>query len=129
MRIKIGNREDLIHLIKKIPTGFAVGYDIQSVELDASKRYIEVKTSISSKKVNFNNFHLTPNEWDAAESLGDLYFVYRLMLSKSDRKLFIINNPVGQYKQSKLRMSPRDGADIVFKENTGEWVELLIWKN
>jgi len=28
MRIKLGGREDLIHLIKRIPTQFAVGYDI-----------------------------------------------------------------------------------------------------
>ena len=40
MRIKLGGREDLIHLIKRIPTQFAVGYDISSVELDERKRYI-----------------------------------------------------------------------------------------
>lgn len=53
MRIKLGKREDLLHLIQKIPTQFAVGYDIQSVELDERKRYIEVKTTISNKKINF----------------------------------------------------------------------------
>ena len=31
MRIKTGGREDLIHLIKRIPT-VAVGYDISSVD-------------------------------------------------------------------------------------------------
>ena len=129
MRVKIGNRKDLIHLIKRIPTAFAVGYDIQSVELDEKKRLIEVKTTISSKTLNFYNFHLTPNEWNAADSYGDRYFVYRLMISKADKKLFIIQNPVAQYKQDKLKMSPRDGADIIFKENTGAWTELLIWKN
>ena len=36
MRIKLGGREDLIHLIKRIPTQFAVGYDISSVELDVT---------------------------------------------------------------------------------------------
>ena len=54
MRIKNGGREDLIHLIKRIPTQFAVGYDISSVELDERKRYIEVKTTISSKPLHFN---------------------------------------------------------------------------
>ncbi len=49
MRMKLGGREDLIHLIKRIPTQFAVGYDISSVELNECKRYIEVKTTISSK--------------------------------------------------------------------------------
>ena len=59
MRIKLGGREDLIHLIKRIPTQFAVGYDISSVELDERKRYIEVKTTISSKPLHFNKVHLT----------------------------------------------------------------------
>jgi hypothetical protein len=128
MTLKNGNREDLIHLIKRIPTGFAIGYDIQSIELDETKRLIEVKTTISSKTLNFYNFHLTTNEWNAAESYGDVYFVYRLMISKTEKKLFIIQNPVGQYKQNKLKMTPRDGADIIFKENTGTWTELLLWE-
>jgi hypothetical protein len=129
MRMKTGEREDLIHLIKRIPTAFAMGYDIHSVELDERKRLIEVKTTISSKTLNFYNFHLTPNEWNAADSFGDRYYVYRLMISKKEKKLFILQNPVGQYKQDKLKMTPRDGADIIFKENTGTWTELLIWKN
>ena len=54
MRLKLGGREDLIHLIKRIPTQFAVGYDISSVELDERKRFIEVKTTISSKPLHFN---------------------------------------------------------------------------
>ena len=127
MRIKVGEREDLLHLIKKIPTKFAVGYDIQSVELDAKKRYIEVKSTISNKSLNFYNFHLTPNEWSTAETLKEAYFVYRLMVSKSERKLFIIQDPVSNYKNDNLRMTPRNGADIIFSENSGKWNELLIW--
>jgi len=127
MRVKMGGREDLLHLIKKIPTAFAVGYDIQSVELDAKKRYIEVKTTISNKTLNFNNFHLTPNEWSTAETLRDKYFVYRLMISKYERKLFILKDPVGKYKNDEITMTPRNGADIIFTEKSGEWNELLIW--
>ncbi len=127
MRIKLGGREDLIHLIKKIPTSFAVGYDIQSVELDRKKRYIEVKSTISNKTLNFNNFHLTPNEWDTADTLRDAYFVYRLMISKYERKLFILKDPVGKYKNEQIKMTPRNGADIIFSEKSGEWNELLIW--
>lgn len=128
MRIKIGGREDLIHLIKKIPTSFAVGYDIQSVELDSRKRYIEVKTTISNKALSFYNFHLTPNEWSTADTLRESYYVYRLMISKYERKLFILNDPVGNYKIDLIRMTPRNGADITFTGNAGEWNELLIWK-
>jgi hypothetical protein len=127
MRIKLGGREDLLHLIKKIPTPFAVGYDIQSVELDAKKRYIEVKSTVSNKSLNFYNFHLTPNEWSTAETLRNSYFVYRLMISKQERKLFVLKDPVGNYKNDTIKMSPRNGADIIFSEKSGEWNELLIW--
>ena len=128
MRIKLGGREDLIHLIKKIPTFLAVGYDIQSVELDARKRYIEVKTTISNKSISFYNFHLTSNEWSTAETIRESYFVYRLMISKYDRKLFILKDPVGNYKNDIIKMIPRNGADIIFSEKSGEWNNLLIWK-
>jgi hypothetical protein len=130
MRIKIGGREDLIHLIKCIPTQFAVGYDISSVELDERKRYIEVKTTISSKPLHFNRVHLTKNEWNTASSTHDRYYVYRLMLSKNERKLFLLQDPVGLYKQDLLDMIPSDGADITFDPSkVGEFEELLTWKN
>lgn len=130
MRIKLGGREDLIHLIKRIPTQFAVGYDISSVELDERKRYIEVKTTISSKPLHFNTIHLTKNEWNTASSTHDRYYVYRLLLSKTERKLFLLQDPVGLYKQDKIDMIPADGADITFDpKQVGQFEELLTWKN
>ncbi len=128
-RLKLGNRQDLIHLVKKIPNIFAIGYDIKSFELNGIQRLIEVKTTISSNTLHFYNFHLTTNEWNAAESYNDRYFVYRLMISKYDKKLFIIQNPVAQYKQNNLKMSPRNGADIVFDNKAGTWENLLLWKS
>lgn len=130
MRIKIGGREDLIHLIKRIPTQFAVGYDISSVELDERKRYIEVKTTISSKPLHFNRIHLTKNEWNTASSTHDRYYVYRLLLSKSEKKLFLLQNPIGLYKNDKIDMIPNDGADITFDPTeVGRFEELLTWAN
>ena len=130
MRIKLGGREDLIHLIKRIPTQFAVGYDISSVELDERKRYIEVKTTISSKPLHFNRVHLTKNEWNTASSTHDRYYVYRLLLSKNERKLFLLQDPVGLYKADKIDMIPSDGADITFDPTqVGTFEELLTWKN
>ncbi|MBR2215142.1 MAG: DUF3883 domain-containing protein [Selenomonadaceae bacterium] len=129
MRVKLGGREDLIHLIKRIPTQFAIGYDISSVELDERKRYIEVKTTVSSKPIHFNRIHLTKNEWNTASSTHDRYFIYRLMLSKNERKLFILQDPVGLYKSDKIDMVPGDGADITFNpSDVGEFKELLTWK-
>lgn len=130
IRIKLGGREDLIHLIKRIPTQFAVGYDISSVELDERKRYIEVKTTISSKPLHFNRIHLTKSEWNTASSTHDRYYVYRLLLSKSERKLFLLQDPVGLYKSDQIEMVPSDGADITFDpKKVGEFEELLTWKN
>lgn len=130
MRVKIGGREDLIHLIKRIPTQFAVGYDISSVELDERKRYIEVKTTISSKPLHFNRIHLTKNEWNTASSTHDRYYVYRLLLSKTEKKLFLLQDPVGLYKKDLIDMIPSDGADIIFDPSTvGRFEELLTWAN
>lgn len=130
-RVRVGGRQDLIHLIKRIPTQYAVGYDISSVELDERKRYIEVKTTISSKPLHFNKIHLTKNEWNTADSTKDRYYIYRLMLSKTERKLFLIQDPVGLYKKDKLGMVPNnDGADITFDtESAGRFEELLSWKS
>jgi hypothetical protein len=129
MRIKNGEREDLLHLIQKIPTQFAVGYDIASVELNEMKRYIEVKTTVSSKKFNFFNFHLTPNEWNVASTLKDSYYVYRLAITKNSTELHMIQNPVGLYKKDLIEMSPRDGADIKFNDDISKKVELLVWED
>ena len=129
MRVKLGGRADLIHLIKRIPTQFAVGYDISSVELDERKRYIEVKTTISAKPLHFNKIHLTKNEWNTANSTRDRYYVYRLMISKAERKLFLLQDPVGLYKSDLIEMVPSDGADITFDPRVvGVFEELLTWK-
>jgi len=128
MRMKIGGREDLIRFIKKIPNHFAMGYDIQSVEFDERKRCIEVKSTISNKKLNFFNIHLTPSEWSAAESFGERYFIYRLVISREGKELFVIQDPVEKYRQKLMKMVPRNGADIVFSDTCGEKAELLIWQ-
>lgn len=128
VRVKEGGRSDLLHLIKKIPTALAVGYDVQSIELDAKKRYIEVKTTISSKPLNFYSFHLTPNEWDTASSLNDRYYVYRLMISKSEITIYILQNPVQMYKDNRISLSLRDGAEITFSASNCVKTELKIWK-
>lgn len=128
-RVKIGGRSDLLHLIQRIPTQFAVGYDISSIEIDERRRYIEVKTTVSSKPLHFNRIHLTSNEWRTADSVKDRYFIYRLMISKSEKKLFIIQDPVGLYKNNLIEMLPKDGADISFStETAGEFQELLTWE-
>lgn len=128
-RVKEGGRSDLIHLIQKIPTQLAVGYDIQSIELNDIKRYIEVKTTISSKPIQFNKVHLTPNEWRTADSVKDRYFIYRLMISKEEKKLLVIQNPVGLYKKDIIEMFPQNGVELKFNDKAGRYEEVLMWKN
>lgn len=128
MKLKTAGRQDLIVLVKRIPSAFGLGFDISSVELDESKRYIEVKTTISNSKIDFARFHLTPSEWKSAETNDGHYFIYRLMVSKNATRLFIIQDPVGKYKLNKLSMVPGNGADITFQEDAGAWEALLIWK-
>ena len=121
---------DLPHLIQKIPTSLGVGYDIQSLEgtPDRIKRYIEVKTTISQNRLNFGNFHLTPNEWNSATTLRDRYYVYRLMISKEERTLYILQDPVSLYKQDRIFMSlsHKSGAEISFPETACTKTALML---
>lgn len=126
-RLKLGDREDLVHLVVKIPTELGVGYDISSRELDDTIRNIEVKTTISTKPIVFNKIHLTPNEWQAAKSYKERYFIYRLMVSKTEIKLYVLQNPVELFKQDLIDISPRDGMEITFRESAGHYEELLAW--
>jgi hypothetical protein len=125
-RLKALGRNNLLHLIKKIPEVFAVGYDISSYEgIGDLRRYIEVKTTISKKSLIKNSFHMTPSEWSAASSNRDIYYIYRLFLSVNEIKLFVIKDPVGKYKEDIITMIPRDGAHIEFTEASGVWEECL----
>lgn len=119
------SRVDLSKLVSHMPTQFAVGYDVLSRELDATMRHIEVKTTVSQKDFTVNRFHLTPNEWASAESHRERYFVYRLQLSEETCSLRILQDPVGLYKQDRIKMVPRNGADIYFDETCYTEVELL----
>lgn len=121
---------DLSHLIQKIPTALGVGYDIQSLEgtPDRIKRYIEVKTTISQNRLNFGNFHLTPNEWNSATTLRDRYYVYRLMISKDERTLYILQDPESLYKQNIISMSlsHKSGVEISFPETACTKTALML---
>jgi hypothetical protein len=126
-RMIIIKREDLIHLIKKIPESYAVGYDIASFEgISDIRRYIEVKTTISRGKLATKNFHMTSSEWSAANTLRKTYYVYRLMISTADVGLFLIQDPVGKYKEDLIDMMPREGADISYSDKSGQWEKLLV---
>ncbi len=78
-----------------------VGYDIRSVSSDGGVRYIEVKTRAGVGKVA-----LTPNEWIAAQKLGDRYWFYVVANAAATPELFLIENPAACLK-------PDEEAEIV----------------
>ena len=125
-RLTKEGRQDLHHLIKKMPEIYAVGYDVSSRESDDSHKYIEVKTTVSRGKLAANNFTMSPNEWNAAKSNKQIYFIYRIMISSEDVSLFIIQDPVQKERDGLLDMTPRNGADIRYTERSGSWEELLV---
>ena len=120
------DRTDILHLIVKMPESLGVGYDVKSYEGSTDAlRHIEVKTTISIGKLAAKSFSMSTNEWRAAKGYRDEYFVYRIMISKKDISLFIIQDPVGKEREDKLRMIPRNGADIIYNEQSGYWEKLL----
>lgn len=125
-RLKSLGRDDVLHLVKKIPEVFAVGYDISSFDGHGDlRRYVEVKTTISKSSITKYSFHLTPSEWSAASSNRNIYYVYRIFISSDNIKLFVIHDPVGQFKNDRLPMIPRDGAQFSFSEENGVWENIM----
>lgn len=126
-RISLEGRPDLAYLIKVIPDHLAVGYDIKSIEKNEDQRFVEVKTTFSPQQLAFNRFHLTTNEWNAAKTHSNIYYVYRLMVTKRSIKLVLINDPVGLFRKEIIDGTPRDGMDMIFDPDVcGTEVELLI---
>lgn len=131
MRLKINGYEEFVKLVQIVdsPT-YHPGYDIDSYEADGTEdhRYIEVKTTISKKKIQMYGFHMSPNEWRVAGTIKEHYCVYRLMLSENDKTLFILRDPVKLYKTDKIEADPRDGMEISFSTEHFKPVKLLAWK-
>ncbi|MCB0743282.1 MAG: DUF3883 domain-containing protein [Ignavibacteriae bacterium] len=115
------------HLINKIPTPLGVGYDIQSIEFESKKRYIEVKTTKSKKALTNNKFKLTPNEWDTALTIGGSYFIYYLVVNENQKNVFVINDPVDKYNKGLLKVD--DNLVVEFSKEAGEWQKLIEIQN
>lgn len=131
MFLKQNNREDLIHLVQCIPNQFAVGYDIQSIDVDELKKYIEVKTTISTSQIDVNKFHLTANELSSAQTLRDRYFVYRIILNKHARdaiKLHIYQNPFKLIADGLLGLDFKTGDMFGLNNYCGKEERLLRWQ-
>lgn len=128
MILKKRNKENLIPKVVILPNHLAMGYDIRSFEADDTFKFIEVKTTISNSSLDFNRFHLTDNEFNAAKSYKEKYYVYRLMITRAGIKLFVIKNPINMYKKDLIEVTLGDGAEMQFKLAAGTFEELLIWQ-
>lgn len=111
------NRQDLKHLITFIPTQLAVGYDFNSIEPSTElRRFIEVKTTISSSPLVINSFHMTPNEVRTARTVRQHYFIYRLKVMKNRQPLLtIIKDPISLVEKGEIDgdlTDMSDGLDI-----------------
>lgn len=132
MRLKINGYEEFIKLVRIVDSpSYHPGFDIDSFEADGTEdhRYIEVKTTISKKKIQMYGFHMSVNEWRVAGTIKEHYCVYRLMLSEKEKTLFILRNPVRLYKNDLIDAEPHDGMEISFSEDNFKPTELLIWKS
>ena len=111
------DRKDLCHLITFIPTQLAVGYDFNSIEPSTElRRFIEVKTTISSSPLVVNSFHMTPNEVRTARTVRQHYFIYRLKVMKNRQPLLtIIKDPISLVEKGEIDgdlTDMSDGLDI-----------------
>lgn len=132
MRLRLNGYAKFAKLVQIIDSpSYHPGYDIDSFEGDGTDhhRYIEVKTTISKKRVQLRGFHMSTNEWSVAETIKEHYYVYRLMLSNDDIILYVLRDSVRLYKTDKILASPRDGMEVSFDTETINADELLIWKN
>lgn len=71
----------------------AFGFDIESINKDGTKRYIEVKAT--QNKVGNMDFYYTENERETAEKYGKSYFIYIVYdILSTTPCIWIIKNPI-----------------------------------
>lgn len=131
MRLKLSGYEEFIKMVQIVdsPT-YHPGFDIDSFEADGTDnhRYIEVKTTISSREIDLFGFHMSPNEWSVASTIKEHYCIYRLMLSDKQKTLIVLRDPVSLYKQDHISGTLGKGIDLSFDPIHFPTTELLVWQ-
>lgn len=123
-------RPDMLALVRIVSNDVSLGFDIQSVLMSGTKKYIEVKTTKRNyTPQNFlatSYFDISSNEWLTARQHNDSYYIYRVIIAKEEYSIFVIQNPVKRHEEGKLRIeplkyrvvySPESGAFIIEKQN------------
>jgi len=78
-----------------------LGFDIRSESPDGKFRYIEVKARAKDGKIA-----LTPNEWLMAHRLGNEYWLYIIINTTKNPKLYTIQNPAE-------KLQPKEEVEVV----------------
>lgn len=104
-------RPDKLGVVKIVSNDTSLGYDIQSVQHEDvnKKKLIEVKTTIrtfmpESEIITF--FPMSANEWETAKNYGDLYFIYRVFITRDSAQIFVIQNPIQHEKAKNIIIEP-----------------------
>ena len=97
-------RPDLAKCVRQISKeSVGEGYDIISYDLSGNKKFIEVKSTKSNKF----NFFITDNELTTAKSLGNRYWIYRVVfLENGETDIYRIQNPVQKIDSGEWCISP-----------------------
>lgn len=90
-----------------------IGFDIESIvgvgTSPTTPKYIEVKTTTRvtapSVKSFIDSINITRNEWNAAKTFKDSYFVYRVYITKGKVFIFVIGSIVEKEELSLLEVS------------------------
>lgn len=113
------------HLVQFIPTHLGAGYDVKSMDDMDNQIFIEVKTTLSNHPITQNRISLTKNEWNAAYTHRENYYIYRLIITSENRKLLIMSNPVKLIQEDKVKISVPKGVELIFKPAVMKEVEIL----
>jgi len=79
---------DCTQKVKVVSENNSLGYDIESMENENEKRFIEVKTV--KRNDNLYSFHITANEIQKIEQLSN-YYIYIVVFTKNGQSIKIIN--------------------------------------
>lgn len=115
-----------IHLVRVVSNDTSLGYDIQSINDNGSKRLIEVKTTKRIHKPSGTDFltffDMSSNEWETAGQYAEFYYIYRVFLTSNGYQIYVVPNPIAREEENKLRKVPLKYR-IVLKESAGYYLK------
>ncbi len=93
--------------VENVSANAALGYDLESFNLNGMKKYIEVKTTETSDPEH--PFILTSTQFNTAKELGESYSIYRVQIkSRTEFHISEFRNPYRLWEEKKLKLEPKD---------------------